>query len=164
MRRALLPALALVAIAALIAVEVTADTSNPAAKPAPALPGEVLVGPRATLAGLRGHPAAINFWASWCEPCRRELPQLERLSRSLNGSASLVGVDYSDDAGSARALIRELHLTYPILRDGNGAVGDSYGLSGLPTTAILDPQGRVARLLRGPQTAASVRSALRAAE
>jgi len=164
MRRVLLPALVLVAAAALIAIEVTADRSDPAAKPAPALPAEVLSGPRATLAGLRGRPAAINFWATWCEPCRRELPQLERLSRSLNGSASLLGVDYSDDAGSARALIRELHLTYPMLRDGNGEVGDAYGLSGLPTTAILDSQGRVVRLLRGPQTAASVRSALRAAE
>ncbi len=164
MRRALLPALILLAVAAVIVIEVAADSSNPAARPAPRLPAEVLVGPKATLAGLRGDPAAINFWASWCEPCRREMPQLERLSRSLKGDASLVGIDYSDDASSARALIRELHVTYPNLRDGSGEVGNSYGLSGLPTTAILDPAGRVVRLLRGPQTAASVRGALRSAQ
>jgi peroxiredoxin len=74
-----------------------------------------------------------------------------------------VGVDYSDDASSARALIRQLHLSYPNLRDGNGEVGDSYGLTGLPTTAIVDSRGRIVQLLRGPQTAASVRSALRSA-
>jgi cytochrome c biogenesis protein CcmG, thiol:disulfide interchange protein DsbE len=164
MRRALLPGLALIAIAALIAIEVATDSSDPTPRAAAALPSEVLVGPRATIAGLRGRPAAVNFWASWCEPCRRESPQLERLFRSLEGRASLVGVDYSDDAASARALIHELHLTYPNLRDGNGEVGDSYGLTGLPTTAILDSQGRVVRLLRGPQTAASVRGALRSAQ
>jgi len=163
MRRLLLPALLLLAVATVIVVEVTADSSDPAARPAPPLPAEVLVGPKVTLAGLRGRPAAINFWASWCEPCRREMPQLERLFRSLKGEATLVGVDYSDDGGSARALIRELHVTYPNLRDGSGEVGDSYGLGGLPTTVIVDPQGRVVRLLRGPQTAASVRSALRSA-
>ncbi len=164
MRRALLPGLALLAVAALIAIEVATDSSDPAPKAAPALPSEVLVGPRATLAGLRGRPAAVNFWASWCGPCKHESPELERLYRTLHGRASLVGVDYSDDASNARALIRELHLTYPNLRDGSGEVGDSYGLTGLPTTAILDSQGRVVRLLRGPQTASSVRSALRSAQ
>ena len=124
----------------------------------------MLVAPKVTVADLRGHPAAINFWASWCQPCRRESPQLERLSRSLHGGASVVGVDYSDDASNARGLIRELHLSYPNLRDGSGEVGDAYGLTGLPTTAILDSGGRIVQLLRGPQTATSVRSALRAAE
>lgn len=160
MRRALFPGLALLAVIALIAIEVATDSSDPAPEAAPALPSEVLVGPRATLASLRGRPAAVNFWASWCQPCRRESPQLERLYRSLQGRASLVGVDYRDDATSAMQLIRELDLTYPNLRDGSGVVGERYGLTGLPTTAILDSQGRVVRLLRGPQTAASVRSAL----
>ena len=162
MRKALFPALALFAVAALIAVEVATDSSDRAPRPAPQLPKEVLVAPRVTVAALRGHPAAINFWASWCEPCRHESPQLERLARSLHGPA-VVGVDYSDDPASARGLIRELHLSYPNLRDGNGEVGDSYGLTGLPTTAILDSRGRIVQLLRGPQTAASVRRALRAA-
>jgi thiol-disulfide isomerase/thioredoxin len=164
MRRALLPGLALLAVFALIAIEVATDSSDPAPQAAAALPPEVLVGPRVTLAGMRGRPAAVNFWASWCEPCRRESPELERLYRSLGGRASLVGVDYKDDATSARQMIRELHLTYPNLRDGNGVVGERYGLTGLPTTAILDSRGRVVRLLRGPQTADSVRSALRSAQ
>lgn len=164
MRRALFPGLALLAVIALIAIEVATDSSDPAPEAAPALPSEVLVGPRATLASLRGRPVAVNFWASWCQPCRRESPQLERLYRSLQGRASLVGVDYKDDATSAMQMIRELDLTYPNLRDGSGVVGERYGLTGLPTTAILDSQGRVVRLLRGPQTAASVRSALLSAQ
>ncbi|MFN8160232.1 MAG: TlpA disulfide reductase family protein [Solirubrobacterales bacterium] len=162
MRRYALPALAASAIA-VIAIEVFADSSDPGAAPAPRLPAEVLVGPRVTLADLRGRPAAVNFWASWCEPCRREAPALERLQRRLGGRAALVGVDYSDDPGSARQMIRDLGLTYPNLRDGSGEVGDAYGLTGLPATAILDPQGRLLRLLRGPQTAASVAGALREA-
>jgi thiol-disulfide isomerase/thioredoxin len=115
------------------------------------------------LESLRGKPAAINFWASWCEPCRKETPELERLSRSLNGTDHLVGVDYSDDRGSAQAFIREFRVTYPVLRDPDGVIGDRYGVTGLPTTVILSSRGRIVQLLRGPQTEQSVRLALNAA-
>lgn len=163
MRRFLAPAIAIAAVVAVIAYEVLADTSGAGRDRAPRLPAEVLVPPRVTLADLRGRPAAINFWASWCRPCREESPQLERLHRTLGGRAGLVGVDYSDDAGSARSLIRELRLTYPNLRDPEGVVGERYGLVGLPTTAIIDSHGRLVQMLRGPQTAASVSAALRRA-
>jgi cytochrome c biogenesis protein CcmG/thiol:disulfide interchange protein DsbE len=121
----------------------------------------VLVPPRQTLASLHGKPAVINFWASWCEPCRRESPELQRLYRSLHGRVGVVGVDYSDAAGNARSFVREFHLTSPMLSDPDGKVGDRYGVTGLPMTAILDPQGRIVQLLRGPQTETSVRAALR---
>ena len=128
--------------------------------PAPKLPTDVLVGPRVTLADLRGKPAAINFWASWCDPCREEAPQLERLSHTLDGKARLVGVNYTDSIDGARGFIRKYHLSYPNLRDKDGIVGDHYGLTGLPGTAILNSRGRLVQLLRGPQTAADVRAAL----
>ena len=163
MRRFAAPAIVIAAIAALIAVEVA--TSGPAGTlgPAPALPKDVLVGPRVSLADLRGEPAAVNFWASWCGPCRQEAPELERLAHTLHGRARLIGVDYTDSLSSARGFIREFRLTYPNLRDSDGAVGGRYGLTGLPGTAIVDPHGRLVELLRGPQTAADVRHALDAA-
>ena len=151
-------------VGALVLVVVLSGSSGSGTgRPAPQLPTEVLVPPRATLASLRGKPAAVNFWASWCDPCRKETPELERLSRSLHGEAQLIGVDYSDGRGSAEAFIREFGVTYPVLRDPDGRVGDRYGVTGLPTTAILNSQGKIVLLLRGPQTEDSVRAALRQA-
>jgi cytochrome c biogenesis protein CcmG/thiol:disulfide interchange protein DsbE len=151
-------------IGALVVLELVSGSSDTGpGRPAPQLPTSVLVPPAVGLGSLRGKPAAINFWASWCEPCRRESPELERLNRSLHGSASVVGVDWTDGLDSARAFIREHHLTYPNLRDGNGEVGQKYGLYGLPTTFILDSQGTISDVLRGTQTAQTVRRALDAA-
>lgn len=157
-RRGLLGALALVA--ALVAAELLGGSSGDANRPAPKLPGAVLVPPRVTVSGLRGRPAAINFWASWCEPCRHEAPELERLARSLGGQARLVGVDWSDGLASARSFVREYGWSFPVLRDSSGTVGERYGVVGLPTTFILDSRGRIVRTLQGPQTKASLRSAL----
>jgi cytochrome c biogenesis protein CcmG/thiol:disulfide interchange protein DsbE len=151
-------------VAVLVGAELLSGSSNSGSgRPAPQLPTSVIVPPAVHLASLRGKPAAINFWASWCDPCRREAPELERLSRSLHGSASVVGVDWSDGLNSARGFIREHHMTYPNLRDQDGMVGQRYGLIGLPTTFIVDSHGTISDVLRGAQTAQSVRRALDAA-
>jgi cytochrome c biogenesis protein CcmG, thiol:disulfide interchange protein DsbE len=162
-RRAL-PFLAVALVVGVIAFEVaTAGGGGTTGKPAPPLPSAILQPPRATLASLRGKPALINFWASWCEPCRKEAPELERLHRSLHGSASMVGVDYTDRADAARSFIRRYGWSFPILSDPDGIFGARYGFSGLPTTVVLDPQGRIVETLRGPQTAVSLRRALASA-
>jgi thiol-disulfide isomerase/thioredoxin len=122
------------------------------------------VPPTVGLADLRGHPAAINFWASWCDPCRKEAPALARLSRSLPAHAQLVGVDWSDGLGGARSFVERYGWRFPVLRDGNGRVGDAYGIVGLPTTFILDSRGRIVDVLRGPQHPATVRRALATAD
>jgi cytochrome c biogenesis protein CcmG/thiol:disulfide interchange protein DsbE len=119
--------------------------------------------PKVTLAKLRGKPALVNFWASWCDPCRREAPELERLYRSLHGTAHLVGVDYTDQEDAARSFIHHYGWTFPVLSDPNGVYGARYEFSGLPTTVILNSQGRIAQTLRGPQTMSDFRQALRAA-
>jgi cytochrome c biogenesis protein CcmG, thiol:disulfide interchange protein DsbE len=163
-RRLLVPTVAALAVAALIVFEVaTAGPTGSSARPAPQLPTTVLQPPKTTLADLSGKPALVNFWASWCEPCRKEAPELERLDRSLNGSARLVGVDYTDQEESARAFIKEYGWTFPVLTDPNGVYGARYGFSGLPTTVVLDPAGRIVQTLRGPQTEADFRAALDAA-
>jgi cytochrome c biogenesis protein CcmG, thiol:disulfide interchange protein DsbE len=152
----------LAAVAALIAIEV-ASGGSPAARPAPQLPSEVLNPPRVDLAALRGKPAFVNFWASWCHPCEQEAPEMERFARSLHGRAHLVGVDWSDDQGKARDFVREHDWTFPVLRD-TGEVGSEYGISGLPTTFVLDPRGRIVETLRGPQTRADLEGALDSVE
>ncbi len=128
-------------------------------KPAPPLPREVLVPPRVSVDSLRGRPAAINFWASWCEPCREEAPEFERLARALHGRASLVGVDWEDDRTAALAFVHRYGWTFPNLRAAAGSAG-RYGVLGLPMTIIVDRNGRIAEVLRGPQTAADLARAL----
>lgn len=154
------------AVAAIIvAVVVITGPERPAKslRAAPALPSEVLVAPTQDIRALAGHPAAINFWASWCGPCRKEAPQLERLSHQLPGQARLVGVDWSDELGGGRAFVKRYGWTFPNLRDPNGVVGNAYGIRGLPTTFILNARGQVVSALQGPQTVASISQALRQA-
>jgi thiol-disulfide isomerase/thioredoxin len=135
-----------------------------AARGAPALPSEVLTPPRVTVASLRGKPAIVNFWASWCGPCRKEAHELALLSRRLGGRAALVGVDWNDALPGARGFIRANGWTFPNLRDGDGTVGNDYRLSGLPNSFVLDRDGRIAKVLIGPQTVTSFERALRTVE
>ena len=146
----------------MIAVVLLSGTSNRfgTGRRAPPLPTRVLVPPQVTLASLRGKPAAINFWASWCAPCRKEAPDLARVAHALHGRATLVGVDWTDGTHGGGAFLRQYHLTYPNLIDASGTTGQDYGLNGLPTTFILDAQGKITDVLRGPQTADALRRAL----
>jgi cytochrome c biogenesis protein CcmG, thiol:disulfide interchange protein DsbE len=157
-----------VALALLVAFGLS-GSKGAVGRRAPALPAERLSGAAVSLAALRGRPALVVFWASWCTPCEQEAPALERFARSLRsgaagGRAVLVGVNWSDpSASNARAFVRRFGWTFPNLRDGNDTVGERYGVSGLPTTFAIDASGRVRAELRGPQTQASLRRALAAA-
>ncbi len=143
-------------LAFLLAVLVGGNAPPVKARPAPALPARVLVGPRVDLASLRGHPAIVHFWASWCGPCIKEAPQLARLAGELHGRATLVGVDWSDSPESAAGFVARHHWTFPVLIDSSGDVGNAYGITGLPATFLLDRRGRIVRRLIGPQTAAGL--------
>lgn len=161
MRRALLPALIVLAVACVFVVEIlTASSNGTVGEPAPPLPDAVLQAPKVTIAGLRGGPALINFWASWCDPCREEAAQLERFDRSLPRGAHLVGIDYTDQAGPARAFIKTYGWTFPVLSDPDGVFGARYRFTGLPSTVVIDARGRIVQTLRGPQTVSDLRRAL----
>lgn len=152
------------ALAALIVFGLASDRGSSVGRPAPALPQEHLAGPPLTLAGLLavapGRPALVVFWASWCGPCAREAPALERFSRSSTGRGRMVGVDWSDGLAGARSFIRRYSWTFSNLRDSEGTVGNDYHLTGLPTTFVLDGRGRIRAVLRGPQDEGSLGRAL----
>jgi cytochrome c biogenesis protein CcmG, thiol:disulfide interchange protein DsbE len=166
-RRLRLLGLTLAAVAALAVFGLSSRSTR--ARPAPALPRERLSGPAVTLAsllsGARGRAALVVFWASWCGPCAREAPALERFSRSPAGRGRIVGVDWSDPSLSdARSFIRRYSWTFPNLRDVEGTVGSAYRLTGLPTTFVIDDHGRIRAALPGPQSERSLQTALAGVE
>jgi len=152
------------ALAALIIFGLAPQRSASVGREAPALPREQLAGPPATLASLladaAGRPALVVFWASWCGPCAREAPALERVAHTPAGRDRMVGVDWSDALAGAQSFIKRYSWTFSNLRDSEGTVGNDYHLTGLPTTFVLDARGRIADELRGPQTERSLERAL----
>jgi cytochrome c biogenesis protein CcmG, thiol:disulfide interchange protein DsbE len=159
----------LLAAAAIAALSVFGLASHSASdRRAPQLPHEQLVGPARTLSslltGAHERPVAVVFWASWCGPCSHEAPALERFAQSPAGRGRIIGVDWSDQLSGARTFIRHYSWSFPNVRDAEGTVGNAYRLPGLPTTFIVDGDGRIRTMLRGPQTESSLQSALAAVE
>ncbi|HEY8303046.1 MAG TPA: TlpA disulfide reductase family protein [Solirubrobacteraceae bacterium] len=151
---------ALLAVVA-FAVFGLAGKSATTGRAAPALPREHLAGADVTAASLRGHPVLVTFWASWCEPCAQEAPALERFSQVPRGRGMLVGVNWSDTSPSAaRAFIKRYAWSFPNLRDPEEASGHEFGVTGLPTTFLIDSEGRLRATLRGPQNERSLQRAL----
>jgi cytochrome c biogenesis protein CcmG, thiol:disulfide interchange protein DsbE len=120
--------------------------------PAPAVTLPELSGSRrVSLATYRGQVVVLNFWASWCGPCRTEAPLLERWQRRMRAQrATVVGVDVLDVADDARKFVDQYGLSYPQLRDGDGSQLRRFGVVGYPETVVLDRRGRIAATSRGP--------------
>jgi len=154
------------AVIALVGFGLASSRSAKAGRLAPPLPRERLGGAATTLAGLladaHGRPALVVFWASWCGPCAREAPALERFSQSAAGTGRTVGIDWSDARSGAQAFIRHYAWTFPNVRDGEGTVGNEYRLTGLPTSFVIDSHGRIRSVLRGPQNEVSLTRAFAA--
>ena len=92
---------------------------------------------------LKGLPAVVNFWASWCVPCKSEAPRLVAAASANRGKALFLGVDVEDFTGDARSFLRRYRINYPSVRDGTSSTYDGYGLTGLPETYYLDARGRL---------------------
>jgi thiol-disulfide isomerase/thioredoxin len=165
--RIVLVALAVGAVAVLAVVGFSGSGQQAGGRTAPQLPGQALVGPRVTIAGLThsaaGRSALVVFWASWCGPCQEEAPAYARLAAGP-AHGRIVGVDWSDAESGARAFIHRYGWAFPNLRDGDGSVGEAYRITGLPTTFVLGRGGGIRAVLRGPQDEASLVQALAAAE
>jgi cytochrome c biogenesis protein CcmG/thiol:disulfide interchange protein DsbE len=104
------------------------------------------------IADFRDGWVLINFWASWCEPCRDEAPVLEQFWREhRDENVTVLGVNLDDTSDDAREFIAEFSLTYPQLRDGDGRQWrDDYGMTGFPESFLVDPEGDLAVIRRGP--------------
>lgn len=105
----------------------------------------------ASLSDFRGKVVVLNYWASWCVPCREESPLLQRFHERIEDRGGLVlGVDLRDVDSKAREFIREYGLTYPMLRDGPGDTLEEFGVVAYPETFVIDREGRIAASVRGP--------------
>jgi cytochrome c biogenesis protein CcmG/thiol:disulfide interchange protein DsbE len=150
-----------IVIAVLVVVELASGGgSEQTGRIAPPLPAKALRPPGTDLAALRGKPALVDFFASWCIPCMQEAAALRQVSEAIGDRATVVAVDWDDAGGPARAFVRKHGWRFPVLADTSGKAGESYGLIGLPTSFVLDPQGRIVTTFRGPQSAATLRQAL----
>ena len=103
-------------------------------------------------ASLRGKPAVINFFASWCGPCKAEAKILESASRQYKGRIEFVGIDYNDVASDGRKFLRVHGITFPTVQDGSGQIGDKFGLTGVPETFVVDARGQLVKHIAGTLT------------
>ena len=133
----------------------------------PDFSGTTLSGTRVNFASYRGKVVVLNFWGSWCGPCRSEGPALAALSAKYQGSrVSFLGVDVHDSPANALAFARDAGIKYPSLNDPGYAVALTLGvavpISGTPTTVLVDPTGHVAGAVFGPVTYSVLNSMLSA--
>jgi cytochrome c biogenesis protein CcmG, thiol:disulfide interchange protein DsbE len=114
-----------------------------------------------TLSSLRGKPVLVNFWASWCHPCKEEAPILEEVwQRYRERGLVVVGVDMQDLRSEGREFVSENGLTFPTVFDGPGKLYETYQLVGLPETFVVDREGRLVDAIVGDVTSEEARARL----
>ncbi len=107
---------------------------------------------RLSLRELRGRVVLVNFWASWCEPCEREMPAMERLHGSLPGDAfELVAISIDENSSDVVTFQERMQLSFPILLDPSGRVYAAYQTMGVPESLLIDAEGRIVERYVGPR-------------
>ncbi len=123
----------------------------------PSAPGQNIAlenlrgGGTTTLRSLRGQVVVLNFWAHWCDPCRDEAPELEKLHRQMQRArtGTVLGASYDDPPTDARAFMRRYRLTYPAANDVGTKLAREFGTNKLPETFVIDRLGRIVAIARG---------------
>ena len=142
-----------------------AAVPGPASWPAPPFAAERLDRPGSVLdlaETLGRRPIVLNFWASWCVPCRIEAPVLRDAERRYRGRVLFVGVNVQDTRAGAERFLAAFFWTFPNVRDARGAIARRYRVGGLPTTVFVNARGEVVRLHTGPLDAAGLEAYLEA--
>jgi peroxiredoxin len=138
----------LLAAAALALVAGTAPAISTG--PAPDFTLKTMDGPNLRLQEQRGRVVMVNFWATWCGPCRQEMPQLNKLYEKYRGSGFvLLGVNVDDDTRNAASVAGKLGVKFPVLLDTDKAVSKRYDLATMPSTVLIDRDGKVRYVHRG---------------
>lgn len=119
---------------------------------APVFQLALLSGGTLNLAELRGKPVVLNFMASWCPPCRAEMPAFEKAWQQHKDRVVFVGVAVEDTESAAKALVEKTRVTYPVGLDEGNQIARAYELRGMPTTVFLDPNGAVVKRVTGEVT------------
>jgi peroxiredoxin len=137
------------AIAAVLSVALPALASTPTG-PAPAFTLGSRSGQDVSLAQYKGQVVMINFWASWCGPCRQEMPLLESIYKKYNKMGfTMLGVNVEPDSNAANEWLKATPVSFPILYDRDSKVSKLYDVAGMPSTVIIDRSGKLRVLHRG---------------
>jgi cytochrome c biogenesis protein CcmG/thiol:disulfide interchange protein DsbE len=131
---------------------IAADVHKGKEPKAPAFALPRLGGGTLDSASLDGKAQVVNFWASWCVPCREEAPLLEQAAQRFAPKLVVLGIDHQDFAGDARGFVRRHGLTYPAVFDRGDKLYTKYGLTGVPETFCADRRGRVVAHVPGAVT------------
>lgn len=115
------------------------------------------------LGELRGYPVVVNFWASWCIPCKEEAPELAAAARRYRGRVVFLGIDIQDLTADARKFMDDVEAPYVSVRDGTSKTSSAYGLTGVPETFYLDRAGRAAFHSVGAVSKGELEAGIRAA-
>ena len=136
----------------LFAIVVTSAiaTAGPVSGPAPNFTLQMLGGGQMSLAEHKGNVVMVNFWATWCAPCRQEMPHLEALHQRYSPLGfTLLGVNVEDDPAGAQAWLEETPVSFPILFDPENGVSELYDVIAMPSTVMIDRQGNMRHLHHG---------------
>lgn len=107
-------------------------------------------GKNVRLSDLRGRVVMLNFWASWCGPCRQEMPLLDRLSQRYEPAGfTLLGINVEADSKAADQLLKEIPVSFPVLYDPTSKVSETYKVDAMPSTVLVDCDGNLSYLHRG---------------
>ena len=119
-------------------------------KSAPAFKLQSLTGNNIALGALKGKVVVLDFWATWCGPCRASLPHLDKLYKEEKGKGvEFFAVNQREDKGDVEQFVKETSLSVPVLLDLDGSIGDSYGVEGIPTTVVIGKDGKVRKVFVG---------------
>lgn len=143
--------LVIVAVVGLFAIGLRRTGGGPqVGEPAPDFTLTLFDGGEISLSELRGQVVVINFWASWCDPCRDEAPVLERVWRAYRDRGVVfIGVDYVDIESDARKYLEEFDVTYPNGPDNGQRIARAYRIRGVPETFFVDQKGNIAPIIVG---------------